>query len=326
MSVETIMDPIRELAYGIHAIDTRYVRPGLDASHLIVRDGSAAFIDSGSNRSVPFLLAALDQLHISPARVRYVIATHVHLDHAGGVGKLIEYLPNAKVIVHPIGAPHLESPERLEAATRSVYGDQVFDTLYGSLVPVPKDRLLTVEDGEQMVLGKSALRFLFTPGHALHHVSIFDSESCGLFSGDAFGISYRIFDSPDGRPFIFPSTSPTQFDPNQMHASIERIQSLNPSAIYLTHYSHVSGVAALATDLHNDVDKFVEIAEQCLQSGAGERRIQQELHNYLCERLLKHGSHATAQSRETWLAMDTKLNASGLLAWWARKEKGKHGK
>lgn len=315
------MEKIRELAYGIHAIDTQYVRPGLDASHLIVRNGSAAFIDVGSNHSIPFLLEALEHLHISPDSVRFVIATHVHLDHAGGVGKLIGHLPNAKVIAHPIGAPHLENPKRLEMATRKVYGDQVYDKLYGALIPVPGHRILSVEDNQEISLGESSLRFIYTPGHALHHVSILDLDSHGLFSGDAFGISYRVFDSADGRPLIFPSTSPTQFDPNQMHASIERIQGLNPATVYLTHYSQVNGVSGLATELHSDVDKFVEITERFARSKDKERAIQNELHNYLCEKLEKHGSRIKAESRETWLAMDLKLNASGLLAWWARKEK-----
>ncbi|MGH8427498.1 MAG: MBL fold metallo-hydrolase [Gammaproteobacteria bacterium] len=306
---------IRAYAHGIHAIDTEYVRPGLDASHLIVRDGRAAFVDTGTNHSVPGLLAALEALDVPRETVDYVLLTHVHLDHAGGAGALMRELPNATAVVHPRGAQHLADPAQLEAGTRAVYGDKVYETLYGALVPIPATRIRDVKDEETIMLGSSRLRFLHTPGHALHHVAVHDEAANAVFSGDIFGISYRVFDNPKGEPFVFPTTTPTQFDPAQMHASIERLVALAPRAVYLTHYSEVTEIERLAADLHHDVDRFVEIAEAHEGEEDAQQTMRHALHDYLAGRLLAHGTHVAPKMRETWLEMDMNLNAAGLLAW-----------
>lgn len=312
---------IRSDGHGIHAIDTHYVREQLDASHLIVRKGRAAFVDCGANNSVPYLLEALDTLSIGREAVDYLLLTHIHLDHAGGAGTLMRELPNATVIVHPRGAQHLSEPAKLEAGTRATYGDAVYDTLYGKLVPIPAERIHAAEDDEVITLGGSQLRCLHTPGHALHHIAYYDEEANVVFTGDIFGISYRVFDNPAGKPFVFPTTTPTQFDPEQMHASIERILTLEPEAVYLTHYSRVENVTRLAADLHNDVDRFVEIGEALFDAPDPATRIRHALHDYLARRLIEHGTRLDPKQRETWLEMDLKLNADGLLAWDQRRKR-----
>ncbi|HEX5313625.1 MAG TPA: MBL fold metallo-hydrolase [Gammaproteobacteria bacterium] len=306
---------------GIHAIDTGYVRPGLDASHLVLRDGRAAFVDTGTNHSVPLLLAALAALGIARETVDYVILTHVHLDHAGGAGALMRELPHATAIVHPRGLPHLVEPQKLEAGTRAVYGDHVYETLYGKLVPIAAERIRSVADEETLTLGRSRLRFLHTPGHALHHVAIHDETANAVFTGDIFGISYRVFDNPEGSPFVFPTTTPTQFDPEQMHASIERIRALRPRALYLTHYAQVTEIERMAEDLHRDVDRFVDIAKLHADEPEPEVPMRHAMHDYLAGRLLAHGSGVSPKMRETWLAMDVNLNAAGLLAWHRRLDR-----
>lgn len=306
---------------GIHAIDTGYVRDQLDASHLIVRDGHAAFVDCGANSSVPRLMAALDKHGIEPAAVDYLLLTHIHLDHAGGAGTLVGKLPSATVMVHPRGAPHLSDPAKLEAGTRATYGDAVYDKLYGELVPIPAERIRAAEDNEVLHLGNSRLRCLHTPGHALHHIAYYDEDTRSVFTGDVFGISYRIFDNPAGKPFIFPTTTPTQFDPGQMHDSIERIAALEPAAAYLTHYSRVGNVGRLAELLHRDVDAFVAIAEAHAEEPDAEEHIRHALHDYLARRLEEHGTDITPRERETWLAMDLNLDAAGLVAWMERRKR-----
>ena len=307
--------------HGIHAIDTGYVRDQLDASHLIVREGHAAFVDCGANSSVPRLMAALGEQGIAPDAVDYLLLTHIHLDHAGGAGSLMRELPNATVIVHPRGAPHLSEPAKLEAGTRATYGDAVYDKLYGELVPVPAERIHAAEDNEIIHLGNSRLHCLHTPGHALHHIAYYDEDARAVFTGDIFGISYRVFDNPAGEPFIFPTTTPTQFDPDQMHASIERIAALDPEAVYLTHYSRVGNVAQLAQTLHRDVDQFVSIAEARADEPDAEDSIRHALHDYLAQRLDEHGVDVTPRDRETWLAMDLNLDAAGLVAWHERRKR-----
>jgi glyoxylase-like metal-dependent hydrolase (beta-lactamase superfamily II) len=186
---------------GVFAVDTEHVRPQADASYLIVDGGRAAFVDTGTHRSVPNLLAALTALDIDVERVDYVLLTHVHLDHAGGAGTLMASLPQARIVVHPRGAPHLTDPAKLVAGTKTVYGDEVFAALFGDALPIPAERITTVEDGERLAFGARTLEFLHTPGHALHHLCILDRDTRELFTGDTFGVSYRESDTAAG-PFI----------------------------------------------------------------------------------------------------------------------------
>jgi glyoxylase-like metal-dependent hydrolase (beta-lactamase superfamily II) len=309
-------------ARGIYAIDTDYVRPRLDAAHLIVRNGRAAFVDCGTNHSVPNLLAALNALEVPREAVDYLFLTHVHLDHAGGAGKLMEALPNATCIVHPKGAPHLSDTEKLEAGTRATYGDQVYDKLYGELVAIPTERVQSVADEETLQLADSPFTFYHTPGHALHHVAIHDETAKAVFAGDIFGIAYRVFTNPAGDPFIFPATTPTQFDPEQMHASIERVTTLNPKAVFLTHYSRVTDIERLAADLHDCVEGYVAIAKAHENDAGAQNHIRHALHDYLAQRIEAHGTEIEPETRETWLEMDMNLNAAGLLAW--RKRLARH--
>jgi glyoxylase-like metal-dependent hydrolase (beta-lactamase superfamily II) len=133
-------------------------------------------------------------------------------EQAGG-GALLQALPEAVAVLHPRGVPNLADPAKLEASARAVYGDREYDALYGPLVPILAARLRGVGDGDELPLGGSRLRALETPGHALHHIAIHDETAQAVFSGDSFGISYRVFDNPAGEAFIFPTTAPPQFDP-----------------------------------------------------------------------------------------------------------------
>ena len=129
-------------ADGITAVDVEYIRPGIAAAHIIEHGGRAAFVDTGTTHSVPYLLAALEELGIERAAVDFVFLTHVHLDHAGGAGALMQALPNARAVLHPRGAPHLIDPAKLIAASIDVYGEAVYRRLYGEIVPLPKERVL----------------------------------------------------------------------------------------------------------------------------------------------------------------------------------------
>ena len=221
----------QRLGDGVFVIDTEHVRAEADASYLIVDGGRAAFVDTGTHRSVPNLLAALGVLDIDVERVDYVLLTHVHLDHAGGAGALMAALPRARVVVHPRGAPHLTDPAKLVAATKAVYREAVFAEQFGDAVAIPAERITTVADGERLAFGARTLEFLHTPGHALHHVCILERDSHELFTGDTFGISYRDFDTAAG-PFIFTAATPSQFDPGQLRASVARLAALAPRCAY----------------------------------------------------------------------------------------------
>lgn len=318
------MDPTDNLidyGQGIYAIDAGYLRPGLAAVHLIVEDGRVAVVDSGTRHSLPALLRALQHLGLGAAAVDYVLLTHVHLDHAGGAGALMDLCPDARLVVHPRGAPHMIDPARLVAGSIAVYGEARFRELYGEIVPVAAERVVQAPDGFELDLAGRRLVFLDTPGHARHHLCIHDAASAGVFTGDAFGLSYRAFDV-DGRPFIFPTTTPVQFEPEAAHASIDRILSLQPRAAYLTHFGRVDDLPRLAADLHGLLDEFVAIAEAAPQDSTRRHaEISAGLQSLLIERLRRHGCRLAEADLRQMLAHDVELNAQGLAVWLDRRQR-----
>ena len=305
------------LGDGIFAVDTEHVRPQADASYLIIEGGHAAFVDTGTARSVPNLLGALAALDIHVERVDYVLLTHVHLDHAGGAGALMASLPRARIVVHPRGAPHLTDPGKLVAGTKAVYGEEAYAAQFGDAVPISAERVVTVEDGERLVFGARTLEFLHTPGHALHHLCVLDRDTREVFTGDTFGVSYRESDTAAG-PFIFPTTSPSQFDPAQLRASVARIAALEPRCAYLTHYGRVDAVGKLARDLDTEIDAFARIARAGAAAPDRVPRIGRELFAHLSRRLQAHGYAGDARAQHDLLDGDVALNADGLDAWLRR--------
>jgi glyoxylase-like metal-dependent hydrolase (beta-lactamase superfamily II) len=305
---------------GITAVDTAYVRPRLDASHVMLRNGRAAFVDTGTTHSVPNLLTGLISAGALPEQVDYVFLTHIHLDHAGGAGELMRHLPKAKLVVHPRGAGHMVDPGKLIEGTKAVYGEEEFRRLYGEIPGIPAERIIEASDGMQLKLGESELTLIHTPGHALHHYCIVDPESNGVFTGDTFGISYRIFDTAKG-PFIFPATTPVHFDPEQAHASLDRIMSYKPKSVFLTHYSRVGNPELLVKDMHGELDEYVRIAHDCADAGAGRLdKMKARMHAHLVKRVRAHGCTLDQATVDLWLEMDVDLNAKGLSVWLDRKK------
>lgn len=303
---------------GVFAIDTEYVRPRMDASYLICDAGRAAFVDVGTYFSVPNLLATLAAEHLDVDAVEYILLTHIHLDHAGGAGRLAAALPAARVLVHPRGVPHIVDPTALIAATKSVNGEATYARIYGDISGIAAERVGAVEDGQRIVLGHRTLEFVHTPGHALHHMCIVDRDAALVFTGDTFGVSYREFDNAAGE-FIFPTTSPTQFDPEQLHASIERIVAAKPQCAYLTHYGRVRQLDKLSLDLHADIDAFVDIARRVQQAPNRIDAMQPPLFDHLLARLDAHGFTGGSGQAHALLDADIALNAAGLHAWLSRR-------
>ena len=305
--------------HGISAIDTGFFRPQFDASHLIVEQGRAAFVDVGTNYSVPGLLAALAAEGLTPADVDYVILTHVHLDHAGGAGMLMRELPNAQLIVHPRGARHMIDPAQLIAGATAVYGPEEIQRSYGELIAVPEERVIQAGDGFVIDLAGRLLLCLDTPGHASHHICIFDERSRSFFSGDTFGLSYREFDTERGA-FIIPTSTPVQFEPEAMRASIERMLTYSPEAMFLTHYSRVTGVPRLAENLIEQIQAMVDIANANSSASDRHARITTQLAELYLGRAKAHGCSMDVAHMRELLAMDIELNAQGLEIWLDRKK------
>jgi len=307
--------PVREFDHGISAIDSGFKRPLFDAIHLLREGRAAALIDIGTNEAIPNVLACLKAKGIAPADVRYLILTHVHLDHAGGAGAMLQHLPNAKVVIHPRGARHMIDPSRLIAGAIEVYGECLFREDYGELVPIPADRVIQTFDGFTLDFNGRPLVFVETPGHARHHHAIYDARSRSFFTGDTFGLSYRELDV-GGEEFIFPTTSPTQFDPEAAHATIDRLMSYDPTHMFLTHYSRVGHTGRLAADLHRLLDAHVSLAEQLKDAGADRDRLLEEgVRDLLVRDAVAHGSQLSRAEVIDVVDIDAVLNAQGLAFW-----------
>lgn len=304
---------------GVTAIDTLLIRPRMDASHLIVDAGRAAFVDVGTAFSTENLLAALAAQDLDVDAVDWVLLTHVHLDHAGGAGRLMRQLPRARLLLHPLGVRHIVDPSILVAASKVVYGEARFGREYGEVEAVAAERVEAVQDGRRILLGSRTLEFIHTPGHALHHLCILDRTSAEIYTGDTFGVSYRESDT-DAGAFIFPTTSPTQFDPAQLHASIDRILDVEPTTAYLTHYSRVDHLEKLAADLHSEIDVFVGIAQRFVDLPDRVGRMETALFDHLSARLEAHGFSGDAARFHALLDADVMLNAAGLHAWLSRRK------
>lgn len=305
---------------GITAVDTEYIRPGMAAAHIIQEGVAAAFVDVGTNYAVPHLLAALEELGISPAAVEYVFITHVHLDHAGGAGLLLKSLPAARVVVHPRGAPHLIDPARLIAASETVYGRERYRELYGELVPINASRILTSTDGEELRLQGRPLELLHTPGHALHHYCVVDRAHRNVFTGDTFGLSYREFDTAHGALGV-PTTTPTQFDPAQLIASIDRLMATEPGAAYLMHYSRITGLPRIAASLKAQICEFAAMTLRHADAADPYAAIFADMRTLWIRLAERHGVATAGVSVDEYLSKDLDLNTQGLIAWLQRQRR-----
>ena len=306
--------------HGIHTIDTAFQRDHFDAAYLVVENGRGSFIDCGTNHSVPHLLATLQQAGLTTAEVDWLLVTHVHLDHAGGAGALMERLPNARLVVHPRGARHMIDPSKLIAGATAVYGEEEMMRSYGRIVAVPEARVVIAEDGHRVDLNGRELLCLDTPGHARHHYCVWDARSRSWFTGDTFGLSYRELDSDQG-PFVIPTSSPVQFEPEALKASIARLMSYEPVSMYLTHYGRVVDTARLAQDLHEQIDAMVAIGRSCETRADRHRCLVAALRALYLERAQAHGCALDDAGVEKVLEMDIELNAQGLASWMDRDKR-----
>ena len=305
---------VTEYSGGVNVIDADFHRKHMAGCYLLEAGSEVAFIEVGTNSSTPRLMKVLKDRGWKPEDVTYVIVTHVHLDHAGGAGSLMQLLPNATFLVHPYGARHMIDPSKLEAGARGVYGDELFDSVYGELIPVEEQRMRIMEDGDSVTLGNRQLRFMDTPGHARHHFCVYDSLTNGWFTGDTFGLSYREFDTQNGA-FLLPTTTPIQFDPEALKASVRKLIAVKPDYMYLTHYGRVDEVPRLAKVMIDGVDTLAGFAEKYKDDDSRRQKIETAMGDWLMARLEKHGVSLGKDRCMELLGSDIKLNTQGIEFW-----------
>lgn len=299
-------------------IDCQYLAPEFAAAYLLIDhapsgEARAAFIDNNTAHSVPLLLKALQQQGLTTAQVELVIITHVHLDHAGGTSQLMAACPQARLLAHPRAAKHMIDPSKLVASARAVYGEEPFDRLYGRIDPIPASRVRVMEDGTEAEFGAGApLRFIHTRGHANHHMCIVDPGTRSIFTGDSFGLAYPFLQRAG--LFIFPSTSPTDFDFNEAIASLDRIAASGARQACLTHFGAVTDLANARRQLRAHLEYSQSLVEKhagAMDAAALAPVIERELWSQLEKVTQAQGLSLTPADREL-LKLDLELNAQGL--------------
>ena len=316
-----MQNPLTRLPHNITVIDAHYVQQGIASIYILTQNKKVTIIETGTVHSIPYVLDALTELGFTPNDVEYVIPTHIHLDHAAGAGDLLEICPHAKLVIHPRGAAHMIDPGKLEAGTMAVYGEEKYRKLYCRLKPIEEQRVMIAEDGFELDFNGRLLRFIDTPGHALHHFCIYDQQSEGIFTGDTFGLAYKVFASTNSE-FIFATTTPVHFDPDAMLNSIDKLWALNPKYLYLTHFGMIEPSDAVIAQLTKSIKAFVKIAQSEKDNNEGRvGRIEQKLMQWLLGQLDKTECELSLNERKKILATDCNLNAQGLDVWLKRLEK-----
>lgn len=311
----------KKLGYGITRIESCYQRKGLACCYLMEADGLFALIDTGTARTAPLIMELLEQQSIPKEKIRYIIPTHVHLDHAGGAGQLMAQLPQAELVIHPYGARHMIDPTKLQAGATAVYGEEAFKQEFDTLLAIPETRVIEMKEGMTLNLNGRTLQLIDTPGHARHHLTVWDEQSKGLFTGDVFGNAYPEIHSHKGR-YLMPVTSPVQLDPPVWHQSIDKLLTFKPKRVFLTHYGVLENPQESVEQLHRDLDAYVEIAHSlALITEHRYEKLLEQISNYHFKNIAAHGCNLSIKEIERLIASDIELCAQGLEVWLQRQEK-----
>jgi len=295
------------IAPGVVQIDTLLGGWERVTAGYLVEGRRPVLVETGSQSSVPVLLAGLADLGVSPTDLAGVAVTHVHLDHAGGVGDVARTFPGATVYVHEKGARHLVDPTRLVASAAMVYGS-LLDDLYGRLDPTPAERIQVLHDGDQVDIGAGRLlTAIDSPGHAKHHLALHDSDTGLLFAGDAVGVRL-----PDAG-VLRPATPPPDFDLDQALASLRRFADRSPTGVALAHYGLVPAPTEIFDEAAETLRHWAEVAEAAWQRGAD---VAEALLAAFADGL---GGVARAEREKLETLNGVHSNAAGLRRWLERR-------
>jgi glyoxylase-like metal-dependent hydrolase (beta-lactamase superfamily II) len=289
------------------------VRPRFTATYLRLAGDECAFVEAHTSHATPRMLEALRASGRRPEDVRYVVVTHAHLDHAAGASALLRACPNATLLAHPRTAKNLIDPAKLVKSATAVYGEARFAELYGTIEPIPAERVRALEDQDTFEVGGATFRVLHTFGHAYHHFAVHDVEMETVFTGDTFGLVYPDLQAR-GR-FALPSTSPTGFDAVEAHKSIDRVLATGARTACLTHYDGYADVDVIAGQLRAWVDRaeawVAEAARGDESVDAITKRLTVAWRDAIEQESTRRGLGFDAAAFDL-LALDIELNAQGL--------------
>jgi glyoxylase-like metal-dependent hydrolase (beta-lactamase superfamily II) len=301
-----------EVAEGISAIDTRMAGRAMVTSAYLLHGPEPALVETGPTTSVDAVVDGLGQLGIGPQDLAHIVVTHIHLDHAGGAGAMARRFPRARVWVHHRGAPHLGDPTKLVRSAGRIYGEERLAELFGPVLPVPGGRIRSIDEGDTIALGSRRLDVLYTPGHASHHVSLVDSDTGALFTGDALGIHL-----PDVR-VLRPATPPPDVDLELGLASIERIRVAARSVLMFSHFGPVRAVEELCRIASSRLEKWARIVRGAMEETDDIDRIAQILRRDTASEFDDAADPGADLGRYEVLSTD-RMNAEGLVRYWTKR-------
>jgi glyoxylase-like metal-dependent hydrolase (beta-lactamase superfamily II) len=304
---------VSNIADGISVIDSGYFSKDFAAIYILRQGNEVAIIETGNKYSATNVQKALEMDGLSFSDVAYIIPTHVHLDHAGGAGELMNRCQNAQLIVHPRGARHMIDPSKLIAGAIAVYGEANYKKLYGEIIPIDSSRVIEADDNFILDFEGRELKFIDTPGHARHHFCIWDEMTGSMFTGDTFGVSYREFDKGN-EVYIFPSTSPVQFDPEALIKSIEKLITYRPKRVCLTHFSAIDPTNKVVDQLIDGIHFVSSLAKEYASHREAEEIIEDEMMSYFLKGIKKVGNDDLEFCRDR-LKLDVEINTQGLIYW-----------
>jgi glyoxylase-like metal-dependent hydrolase (beta-lactamase superfamily II) len=305
-----------QVADGITAIDTLMGGRERYTAGYVLDAAEPTLIETGPTTSVEPVTAALGKLGIAPDELANIVVTHIHLDHAGGVGRLSGRFPRAAVWVHERGATHLADPARLVASASRVYGEQEMREVFGPVDPVGADRLRALHDGDAIALGGRELHVLDTPGHASHHVGLVDSRTGAVFTGDALGIHV-----PD-LPVLRPATPPPEFDLERYVASIERIRAHARSILFFAHFGPLRDIDATCDLAIRRVREWAAVVRDAMDATDDPDELAARLET-AARNDIETGSEASLDLEvledRLRLLSSIRMNAQGLARYWRRR-------
>jgi glyoxylase-like metal-dependent hydrolase (beta-lactamase superfamily II) len=283
------MTRIQQIADDLVVIDLHYNRTAqVNAAYLLL-GARPALIETGPSSTVEFLLEGVREAGLDPSDLQALAVTHIHLDHAGGAGTLVQRFPHLQVYVHPIGAPHLIDPSRLVASATRLYGDDL-RRFFGDVVPIPAPRVHALADGDTVQLGARRLVALDTPGHARHHHVYWDPSKADLFTGDIAGVALP------GSRYVRAPTPPPELDLPAWERSLEKVRGLHPKQLLLTHFGPHTWAEDLLAQLDENLHRNLAFVRDALVAGEDEHTITARLRDEALRAItLRDGPGASAR-------------------------------
>lgn len=304
-----------EAATGITGVDTLMAGRTHVTSAYLLSGTEPALVETGPTTSVDAVKAGLTSVGLGPAELAHIVVTHIHLDHAGGVGTLSASFPRATVWVHERGAPHLADPTKLVDSAGRLYGPDRLKELFGPVDPVPQERLRALDEGARVPLGDRWLDVMYTPGHASHHVALVDSVSGAVFTGDALGIHL-----PDVR-VLRPATPPPDVDVEAGVESIERIAARAETVLLFSHFGPVTEVQELCSIASSRLRRWAQIVRDALDETEDIDRITELLERRTADEFDEAAPEALTPDIDRYNVLSsTKMNAQGLVRYWKKRE------